>query len=122
MTIRRRSRGRRGVFADGAVGLEVQVALDGKAQFAADGIESIEVDVPNLGLAKTAVTESEGETARIELGQETGGLSVGGEEVDDGMEIEGVVACVEGGALGAAVGQKSFALGVRQEFHGSLGV
>ena len=59
---------------------------------------------------------------RIELGQEPGGLSVGGEEVDDGIEIEGVVACVEGAALDVAVGQKSFALGVRQEFHGSLRV
>ena len=50
------------------------------------------------------IAETEGKTVvRIDLGQEPRALRIGGEEFDDGLEVECVVALVHCGALRAAV-------------------
>jgi hypothetical protein len=63
----------RGVDADRATRAKVEVALDGKAQFAAHGRELAKVDVAELGEAKAEIAEAELCLARryAELPQKT---------------------------------------------------
>jgi hypothetical protein len=96
----------------------VPITFDGKAEFAAYGLQFDEAYVAELGLAHAEIAESEGETAvGIQLGEEPGALRVGGEEFDDGFEVECVVASVHRGALRAAVGEELFSECFGDECH-----
>jgi hypothetical protein len=97
---------------------EVPIALDGKAEFAADGLQFDEAHIAELLLAHAKVAEAEGETAvGIEFRQEPGALRVGGEEFGDGFEVDCSFVFVDGGALGAAVGEEFFGESFGDEFH-----
>ena len=83
----------------------------GSAQFAANRREFRKCHISKLWFPHAEIAEAEGQTAvGIEFRQEPGALCVGREELDDGFEVECVVAFVHLGALRAAVGEK-FLLG-----------
>ena len=107
-----------GVGGDRLIGFEVQVALDGEAELAADGLQFEEAHVAEFRLAQAEIAESEGQAVvRIELGQEPGTLRVGREEFDDGFEVDCVVAFVHRGALCSAVGEELFGERFGDECH-----
>jgi hypothetical protein len=108
-----------GVSRDRARRREVQIALERKSQRAAGSGELEEAHVTEFGFTETEVAKSEGQIdVGVELGQEPGGVAVGGEELDDGLEVEGAMLLVEGGALGASVLEEFLALGRCDEAHG----
>jgi hypothetical protein len=47
----------------------------------------------------------------VQLREEPGGVAVGGEEFDDGLEVDSLVLAVDGGSLGACVLEEFLALG-----------
>ena len=51
------------------------------------------------------------------LREEPGGVAVGGEELDDGLEVDGALLLVECRTLGATVLEKFLALGGSDELH-----
>ena len=101
---------------------EVELALDREAKLATDCRELLKGDVAELGETESEIAEAECSVRiiRIELREELGGVGVRGEELDDGLEIEGVVLPVTGGALRATVLEELLALGGRDEFHERL--
>jgi len=51
---------------------------------------------------------------RVQLRQEPGGVAVGGEDLDDGFEVDGLVLAVDGGSLGpVGAGSECAAIGQR---------
>ena len=52
-----------------------------------------------------------------ELGEEPGGIAVGGEELHDGLEVQSLVLAVDGVALRAAVLEEFLALSCTDECH-----
>jgi hypothetical protein len=79
----------------------VQIALDWKAELAAYAGDFDEAHVAEFRLAHAEIAEAEGQAVvRIEFGQEPGALRVGGEEFDDWLEVERVVAVVLGSVPG----------------------
>src|ERR1700686_2387475 len=52
------------------------------------------------------------------LREEPGGVAVGGEELDDGLEVDGALLLVECRTLGATVLEKFLALGGSDKLHG----
>jgi hypothetical protein len=70
-----------------------------KSQRAADGGEFEQTHVTEFRLAEPEIAKTEGQIdIRVELGQEPGGVAVGGEELDDGFEVIDLVVAVDGGA------------------------
>jgi len=51
----------------------------------------MEAHVAEFRFAKTEITESEGEmlAVRIQLRQDLGGVAIGGEELNEGFEVDG---------------------------------
>jgi len=67
----------------------VQIAFDGKPEFAADSGELEQAHVAEFRLAHAEIAETEGETAiGVELREKPGALRVGGEKLDDGVEVD----------------------------------
>ncbi len=106
-----------GVGGDRFVGVEVQVALNGKAEFAAHGAKFGKAYVAEFGFAHAKIAEAEGQAVGVDFGQEPGALGVGGEEFNDGLEVERAGVLVDRGALRAAVGEELFGLCFGDEFH-----
>ena len=78
----------------------------------------MQAHVAEFRLPETEIAETKSEVAvRVQLRQEPGGVAVGGKELDDGFEVDGVLLLIEGGALGAAVLEEFLALGVGDECH-----
>jgi hypothetical protein len=96
-----------GVARDRSRQREVEIALEGYPQRAAGCGELVEADVPELRFPEPTVAETKGELR-----------AVGGEELNDGFEVDGLILAVDGGALGAAVLEEFLALGGRDETHG----
>jgi hypothetical protein len=77
-----------GVSRNRFVGFEVQVALDGKSEFAAHRAKFCEADIAEFGAAEAKITEAEGEIGAFgDFSEQPGALGVGGEEFDDGLEV-----------------------------------
>jgi hypothetical protein len=107
-----------GISRNGFLGFEMKVALDGETEFAADGGQFDEADVAEFRLAHPEIAEAEGKVADgVEFRQEPGALSVGGEELDDGFEVDRRFVFVDGGALRAAVGEELFGKCFGDECH-----
>jgi hypothetical protein len=107
-----------GVVRDGFVGVEVQIALDGKLELVAYGAKLREADVAELGAAHAEIAEAEGEVgAFVDFGEQPGALGVRGKEFDDGLEVERLVLSVDGGSLRNAIGEKLFGLCFGDESH-----
>jgi hypothetical protein len=68
--------------------------------------------------AEVAEPECQIPTNGIQLREETGGVAVGGEEFDDGFEVDDAGLLVEGSALGAPGVEECLALGGCDELHG----
>jgi len=86
----------------------VEIQFDGKTQRASGGGELREAHVAEFRLPEPEVEKSEGEIdVGVELCEEPSGVAVGGEEFDDGFEVEALVLAVDGGAarirLGTAI-------------------
>jgi hypothetical protein len=66
--------------------------------------------VVEVWLAPPQLAETEGEilAVRVQLREESGGVAVGGEELDDGFEVDGTHLMVERRALGACVLEESW--------------
>ncbi len=79
-----------GVLAEGLFGLEMQIALDGEALGAAEGLKIRYADVAELREAHTEVAETKGDVrvGGVELREEPGALCVRGEELHDGREVD----------------------------------
>jgi hypothetical protein len=87
------------VGRDRSRGREGEIALERKPQRAAGGGELVEAHVAEFRLAEPEIAKTERQIdIRVELGQEPGGVAVGGEELDDGCEVIDLVAAVDGGA------------------------
>ncbi len=71
----------------------------GSSSLPPQGTKFVKAHIAELGTAEPQITESEGETIRIELREKPGGITVGGEEFDDGLEVEGLVLSVDRSAL-----------------------
>jgi hypothetical protein len=97
--------GELGVGRDRSRGREVEIALEGQSQGAADGGELVEAHVAEFGLAQVELAETEGEilAVRVQLREEPGGVAVRGEELDDGFEVDRALLLVKGSALRASV-------------------
>jgi hypothetical protein len=81
--------GELGVGGDRSRRREVKIALERKPEGAASGGELREAHVSEFRLAETEIAEAEGGiNVGVELGQEPGGIAVGGEEFHDGLEVE----------------------------------
>jgi hypothetical protein len=107
-----------GVRRDRSRGREVEIALQRKSQRAAGGSELVQAHVAEFRLAEPEIAKTERQIdVGVELGQEPGGVAVGGEELDDGLEVEGLVLSVDGGALGASVLEELFALSGSDKLH-----
>jgi hypothetical protein len=73
---------------DGLRRSEVEIALERKAQRAADGCELEQAHVTEFRLAEPESAKTEGQIdVGVELGQQPGGVAVGGEELDDGCAL-----------------------------------
>lgn len=111
--------GELGVCGDRPRRREDDIALERKPQRAAGGGELVQAHVAEFRLPEAEIAETEGQVAvGVQLREEPGGVAVGGEELDDGFEVDGADLLVEGGALGAAVLEELLALGVGDEIHG----
>jgi hypothetical protein len=79
-----------GVGGDRSRRCEVEIALERKAQRAASGGELGQAHVAEFRLPKAEVAETEGEirTVWVQLRQEPSGVAVGGEQFDDGFEVD----------------------------------
>jgi hypothetical protein len=113
-----------GVGGDRSRRREVEIALEWKAQRAAGGGELVQAHVTEFRFPEAEVAETEGEilALRVQLREELGGIAVGGEELDDGFEVDGSPLLVEGGALGPAVFEEFLVLDGSDELHGSIPV
>jgi hypothetical protein len=77
----------------------VQIALQWKAQRAADGGELEEAHVAEFRLPEPEIPKTEGQIdVGVELRQEPGGVAVGREKLDDGFEVEALGLAARGGA------------------------
>ena len=93
--------GELGVNRNRARRREVEIALEGQPERAAGGRELVQAHVAEFRFAEAEVAETEGEMiVRVQLREEPGGVAVGGEELNDGFEVDGASLLVEGGALG----------------------
>jgi hypothetical protein len=81
--------GELGVGRDRPRRCEVEIALERKAQRAAGGSELVQAHIAEFGLAETEIAETEGEMFGdwVQFCEELGGVAVGGEELDDGFEV-----------------------------------
>jgi hypothetical protein len=75
--------GELGVGRDRARRSEVEIALEAKAQGAADGGQLVQADIAEFRFTEAEVAETEGEmsTTWVQLREEPGGVAVGGEEL-----------------------------------------
>ena len=90
-----------GVGRDRPCRSEVEIALERKTQRAAGGSELVEAHVAKFRFTEAEIAETEGEIpVGVQLREEPGGVAVGGEELNDGFEVDGASLLVEGGALG----------------------
>src|SRR5450631_2756706 len=95
---------------------EVEIALERKSQRAPGGGELREAHVTKLRFAESEIAKAECQVdAGVEFGQEPGGVAVGGEEFDDGWEVEDLVLAVDRVALRASVLEEFLALGGSDE-------
>jgi len=87
--------------ADGErlVGVEVFVELDGEAERTAEGAELGHADESQFGHAHAEIAETERDVIAAELSEEPGALGIGGEELDDGFEVDIGLAAVHAGDL-----------------------
>ena len=91
--------GELGVDRDRPRRRKVEIALEGEPERAADGRELEEAHIAEFRLPEPEVAKTEGQIdVGVELGQEPGGVAVGGEELDDGFEVDDLVLAVDGGA------------------------
>jgi len=79
-----RSAGGLCILGQGPVGLEIKVALDGKAKLAANGFYLCQRDYAQFRKTKTKITKTKSDIlfVRVNFGQEPGGLGVRGEQFD----------------------------------------
>ena len=75
-----------GVGADRLVGLEVQVAFDGKAERTTEISEFVHADVTKFRSSHTKITQAEGDVVETERGKQPSALGIGGRS--PGGELE----------------------------------
>jgi hypothetical protein len=111
-----------GVGAQGLVGIEVQVALDGKAEWTAQFANLAHADESEFWASHAEIGEAEGDVVESEFGEEPGALRVGREEFDDWIEVDVGLPVVHADDLRLAVGDELFGLCFGEQCHlrGSL--
>jgi hypothetical protein len=79
----------------------------------------VQAHVAEFRFAEAEIAETKGEMPAngVQLREEPGGVAVGGEEFNDGFEVDGADVLVECDALGAAVLEEFLALGGYNELH-----
>ena len=87
-----------GVGCDRSGWREVEVTLERKPERAARGGELVQAHVAEFLLPEAEIAEAEGEifAIRVQLRQEPGAVAVGGEDLDDGFEVDGKNDCTAG--------------------------
>jgi hypothetical protein len=106
-----------GVGAQGLVGFEVHVALDGKAERTAKVTKFVHADVAQFRRSHVEIAEAESDIVQPKLGQEPGALDIGREEFHDGFEVDVGLGVVHADDLRLAVGDELFGLGFGEECH-----
>ncbi len=116
--------GELGVGGDRSCRREVEIALERKSHRAVGGGELVQAHIAKFWFAeaKVAETESEMPANGIQLRQEPGGVSVGGEDLDDRIEVDRLVLAVDSGSLSPAVLEEFLTLGGSDELHGLIPV
>lgn len=77
-----------GIRGKRLVGIEVQVALDGKAYWAACFAKLAHTDEANCGRTHAKIAEAVGNVVQPKFCQQPGALGVGREELDHGFKID----------------------------------
>jgi hypothetical protein len=75
-----------GVSGEGPVGVEVFVALDGGAEWAAQGAEFGHADESQFGVSHAEIAETEGNIVAAEFGEEPSALGVGVKSFTTGLK------------------------------------
>jgi hypothetical protein len=106
-----------GVRGEGFIGVEVQVALDGKTQRATKFADFAHADEAEFGTAHAQIAETEGDVVVTELGEEPGALGIGSKEFDDGFEVDVGLAVIHADDLRLTVVEELFGLFLSEECH-----